>query len=703
MRQILCSQLRNPKVFFLIFLLAFIPSVACAFDVQINGINYSLKIGSSFEAEVIEGKYAGDMVIPSSVNYNGIDYTVTSIHSSAFAWHTTLSSVTMPNTVKTVGYGAFYGCSGLTSVTLSNRLSTLASNLFCDCTSLVSVTIPSSVTRIESEAFARCTNLAFIDFPDIPIIIGSGVFEGTAWYDNQPDGLVYAGNILYCYKGKIPYGSAIVIKEGTLGIADHAFFGGNHYRLTNVSIPNSVKYIGTWAFMNTGLKSVEIPASVEWIGYEAFSHCENLENITVHGTPYVYPYAFDVTAWYQNLPDGPVYVGNLFYGWRGELPFGAEVAIKEGTKGIVRNGYSNWYNLTSVTIPNSVEYIGERAFDECKYLTSVTIPNSVKHIGEGAFAGCEGLTTVYIPDGVTKIDNAFYECSNLTFVRIPNSVISMNHSFTRCTSLTTVSIPDGVKEFECAFEHCSSLSSVTIPQSVTSIDDLAFYGCTALTSLSLPGVRHIGHQAFGACTGLTSLSLPDVKDIDNSAFHDCTALASMSMPNVIGVGNGAFRDSRELTSLSLPKSVAFIGPEAFKYCENIVSVQSGIENVFDINIDVFNWFVYNAATLYVPSGTVESYRRARGWQEFKIISEDTYGSSPTLNTPHPDVVYHDKAFVITGAEGSTVEVLDLSGRLMLNEKLIEHQMVIPFSRKGAYLVRIEKDDEIIMRKTIIVE
>ena len=148
------------------------------------------------------------------------------------------------------------------------------------------------------------------------------------------------------------------------------------------------------------------------------------------------------------------------------------VQILDGVTSIGNSAFE-FTSLTSVSIPNSVTYIGVRAFGYCRSLTSVSIPDSVTTIGACAFCFCSSLTSVTIPDSVTTIgEEAFSYCHSLTNVTIPSNVTSIEWgAFSGCSSLTSANIPDSVRYIdEYAFQYCSSLTSVNIPDSVRYID-----------------------------------------------------------------------------------------------------------------------------------------------------------------------------------------------------------------------------------------
>lgn len=199
-------------------------------------------------------------------------------------------------------------------------------------------------------------------------------------------------------------------------IGDWAFY--DCYKLTSVSIPDSVTSIGEGAFSYcSSLTSINIPDSVSSIDYGAFRYCESLRSI--------------------NIPNG---VTSIDY-----------------------STFANCRSLTSVIIPNSVTSIGDYAFEYCESLRNITIPNSVTSIGDWAFFDCLSLTRINIPNSVTSIgDYAFYDCLSLASINIPDSVTSIGDgAFAMCWSLTSINIPDSVTSIgDYAFDNCYSLSDV---------------------------------------------------------------------------------------------------------------------------------------------------------------------------------------------------------------------------------------------------
>ena len=371
--------------------------------------------------------------IPSSLK--SVTVTGGKILYGAFSNCTGLTSVTIPDSVTSIGSDAFYNCTGLTSVTIPDSVTSIDSLAFSHCTGLTSITIPDSVTSIGGSAFYGCTGLTSIKIPDSVTSIGGGAFSGCA-------GL-----------------TSVTIPNSVTSIGSSAFSGCTG--LTSITIPDSVTSIGYRAFYNcTGLTSVTIGKGVTSIGYESFYDCNNIQDI----------YITDIAAW-CNISG----LGNL-------MGYGASN----------KKLYINNQLATLITIPNGVMAIPTSAFHNCKGLTSVTIPDSVTSIGSYAFEGCTGLTSVTIPDSVTSIGSyAFRYCYRLTSVTIGNSVTSIGKSaFAGCNGLTSITIPDSVTSIgENAFDGCYRLTSVTIGNSVTSIGSYAFYSCAYLTCITFNGTK----------------------------------------------------------------------------------------------------------------------------------------------------------------------------------------------------------------------
>ena len=328
------------KLFTLCTLLL-ISLICSAEKVQIDGIWYEL-FTKAKEAEVTstndEIGYIGEVTIPETILFNGIEYRVSSIGIGAFSGNENLTSVIIPKSITIISVNTFYGCHKLNYISLPNSIVSIESQAFESCWALTDIEIPNSVTSIGSETFWHCNKLKNIKIGNSIEKIGYSAFgycknltnvyieDLSSWcnitFESNSSNPFYYAQYLYLKDEEI---KNLVIPNTITNIKEYAFY--NCSFLTNITIPNSVTRIGNYAFEGcVGLTNITIPNSITDIGYCAFYACEGLK---------------------------------------------------------------------SITIPNSITSIGDATFRFCSNLSSITIPNSIAYMGDEVFEGCKNITDVY--------------------------------------------------------------------------------------------------------------------------------------------------------------------------------------------------------------------------------------------------------------------------------------------------------------------
>ncbi len=295
-----------------------------------------------------EGIYEGNIVIPSSFEHGGVNYTVVRIGNDAFRNADYVTGVDMPNTITSIGYQAFYDCDGLTNIVLPASVKTIESNAFTYCYNLKDVTLNEGLETIGNGAFNQCYNaLVSITLPSTLKTLGYEVFQ-------------------YCRKLK-----EITIPNGVTSIG-HSLFQ-DCSSLERVQLPATMASIPYEMFYNCySLRSINIPSTVKSIGESAFRNCDALTSVTI--------------------PEGVETLGNYaFYNCDNLL----SVSIPEGITTIPYQAFYDDYSLTTVSLPSSLITIVEGAFHACRSLPTITIPENVTGIGKYAFTNCDKLTSIY--------------------------------------------------------------------------------------------------------------------------------------------------------------------------------------------------------------------------------------------------------------------------------------------------------------------
>ncbi len=388
---------------------------------------------------------------------------------------------------------------------------------------------PVSVSEIADEAFANCATLETVDLSK----------QNSALSFEIGDGAFYN-----CTKlSSVTFPDKVYVEYNKVG--QSAFY--NNISLKEVALGEKFTVFGSGAFENcVTLTSVTLPTKLTSISARLFSGCESLQDVALPaGVKSIENSAFKSTA-IRSVPFETVE----------ELRYIGASAF-ENTK------------ITTLNVPDSVTYIGNRAFFDCANLTSVTVPfigSDVAH--DASFADRYGMPAKTVmpedPDDDEENGEEITVNKRSVSVVVTGAKTIPDQAFANCDDVKSIEVSfirDGKYKVYHADGETYTTETVTVSNTM---GEGAFYGCSSLTSVSLPRVEAIPAGAFRGCEKLASVSIPNIKSIGDYAFYGCKALAGYNIPDTVkSIGSNAFYGCKALSSVSIPDGVKSIGTRAF--------------------------------------------------------------------------------------------------------------------------------------------
>ena len=408
----------------------------CGYEPYTDGLVFETSGGGNNYTVVGYTGTEKDIVIPSK--YSGLP--VVAIAQEAFKGKGVIETVSIPDSVTSIGASAFYQCDELEAITIPAGITVINDSTFYKCESLESVTISGEITSIGASAFAFCESLGSITLPDTCQSIGEDAF--TCCYElysiTLPSGLTSIGSGIFSYCQSL---GTITVPAGVTTIPARAFFQCS--ALETVTISNGVQAIEGYAFQTCqNLKSIHIPASVNSIEPYAFAYSDLIKTVTVDEYNATYDSRNSCNAIIETA------TSTLIFG-------GYQAKVPDGITAIAEAAFFGNTNLSSISIPESVTTIGKSAFSGCKSLTSVVIPTGVTEIAEGLFAGCENLRSVDVKGNVTKIGaRAFNTTIRLETIILPATITEIGeNAFTNASTNAVIYFRGTADQWEAIVGH----------------------------------------------------------------------------------------------------------------------------------------------------------------------------------------------------------------------------------------------------------
>ena len=572
----------------------------------------------------------------------------------------------------------------------------------------------------------------------IPITVSAQYFEsgGIAYGITSDQTVEVLSNY---YLQNTPYSGAIAIPQtvehdGTVytvtALAESAFESCT--TVTSLTLPPTIRSIGSYCFYNCNFTSLQLPDSLRVIGDHAFLY----SRISSLHLPACFEEYGDCAFWARNLTFITVDEGNLNYrsidGWLYSKDSLTLCIVPDGVTGTInvpsyvrhigKEALAFNSRATSVSLPEGLESIGAFAFNCCATVNNIVIPSTVTRIGICPFSYCPQLTnltiasgnTHYVIDGLMLYSTGYdtlVSChkSGATVTLNPN--VKVLGGFENNTWVRNIDIPAGVTDIlDNCFNGCQ-ITSITLPTHLRSIGRKAFSENDRLTSVTMPQtLLSMGQGAFEHCYALTSIDIPDsLRVIPKEAFNSCIRLTSITWGNdVEEIGDYAFwamgqMSSTHITVLDFPATLRKVGEAAFGVCNNnlrnvrfngpVDTLGDGIFYHANLGCLVFSDAVPTAIvgegplydigsldTILIPCGSLNAWLADSYWGQFADKYHEDCDGIDDIATDNIKVYSHGGRIVVEGADGEKVQVFDIMGR-QLNTKHLT-------LNTGIYLVRI---------------
>ncbi len=507
------------------------------------------------------------------------------------------------------------------------------------------VVLPKGLEIISDYAFFLNETIQKVNIPSSVKSIGKSAFDLSLLYytESNWDGTVfYIDNALICADATSVLGE-IVVKDGTVIIADEGFSGCSG--LKNIVLPESLKVIGDAAFRGCfNLPSITIPSSVTDIGGGMFIGCTALTQVNLPASvTALKDYSYFDYMLYTTVSDGffegctalkeinvPATVTEI-----GKKAFKnctalesvnvpAENTAYASVDGVLYNKdfseillYPKMSNVVNYVVPETVTYINDYAFADCKNLVNITLPQNFAGFGNGAFSGCSSLKEVIMPAEATILgDNVFKNCTSLEKVVLsPRIEYIYEGNFYNCSSLKAIDIPESVELIGSSAFAYSGIEAIELPDTITVIYDSTFSNCKSLKSVKFPAnLESIGDSAFLRCELLDNIVIPDtvgyvgiqaftktafynnVANWENGALYSGKCLLATNKEvdeaytvkdGTIVIGANAFYSNNKVKTITLPDSVMAVCDFAFTWCDNLETINIG-KGVIGIGENLFS-------------------------------------------------------------------------------------------------------------------